>query len=138
MAYTGASSSPSSIDDRKRAKGSRDALTIGEWNAVATSKREARTCRSRSAASARSMAAVAPLRTTCSGWLWFATVTSRPASITAARTTSIAALTASIAPSLDAASAIRSPRSRATRTRSRSLSAPAAKSAVTSPKLCPP
>ena len=151
---------------RNAAKGSHAPATSGEWKAVATSSREQRSLRSRSRASARAISAVAPLSTTCSGWLWFAIVTSQPGS--ARRTSSRFALTAVIAPCvtwvaplrdgpptpalrasaglvgpslrsapIDEASRISSPRLRAMRSRSASPIAPAAKSALTSPKLCP-
>ena len=108
------------------------------WNAVATGSRVKRIPTSFSLASAWSTPAVGPLMTTWVGWLWFARTTPSMAhSASLARRVSASVETALIAPGLAAASAIRSPRSRATRIASAALSAPAASRAMISPKLWP-
>ena len=124
---------------RNAPKGPVASATTSEWKAVATPSRLKRIFASPSFTSAASMASVGPLSTICFGPLWFAST--RPGiahASTFARTSSAGAETAVIAPGFAATAAIRSPRSRATRIASSSLSTPAAWSAITSPKLCPP
>ena len=85
------------------------------------------------------MEATSPESATWSGALWLATTTESPQSAISLRTSSTAADTAHIAPSvLAAACAINTPRARAIRRASSSLKTPAAHKALTSPKLCPP
>ena len=93
-------------------------------------------CRSISARASR-----APLSTTCRGALWLATVTApaQRASSAPRRSSSSSRATAVMAPPpRRLASAINSPRKRATPTAAIASKAPAAASAVTSPRLCPP
>ncbi len=89
-------------------------------------------------ASAASTPSTVPEITTWVGALWLATTTSlRPRDSSWASTSSIVAETAHIAPGNLLASAISSPRRRATRSISASLNTPAACRAVISPKLWP-
>ena len=126
------------MPSRKARNGTVEGLTSFEWKAVATLRRFAVMPASASFFSTASIAEVAPESTTCSGALWFATTTSMPHASSFGRRSSIFATTAVIEPDVfAAASRMSSPRLRAMRSRSASVIAPAAWSAVTSPKLWP-
>ena len=140
---TGRSGDATAIPASTSRKGPTEPDTTLEWKAVATGRRRKRSFASESLASMASMASVGPLSTTCVGPLslasttWLASTTPSFHSASFARTTSADAETAVIAPGVDAASAISSPRRRATRRASSRESTPAAWSAMISPKLWP-
>ena len=130
--HTGTVGSVNSTPSRKSANGAELPATTGEWKAVATVSRWNRIPALLRACSAASIPSVVPEITTCSGALWFATTTSGPRNgVTASRV----AVTAVIAPGASAAAAMSSPRRRATARKAASSRAPAACSALTSPKL---
>ena len=113
--------------------------TSGEWNAVATGSRVLAIPASASRASTSAMASVAPESTTCFGLLWLATTTGTPHPAISASTSAAGRPTAR-----HRSRGRRRGRchqlaaTRATRTIVASSKAPAACSAVTSPKLWPP